>query len=323
MEKNEMEDLFKRSFENFEAEVNPGVWEKVQLGLKGYGLAFLAKKFINKIGLNTIVIVVTSSVAILSTVFFMNRSKKTENVSTVSTIETKNNKPATITKVIASSKEVVNTTVAKKEKASEKVTPVSETTVLPENKKGNKKLESLVNTLAKEDVASISASCVGGVVPLIINLSNAGTGKINKWSYNDGSKPVTLANPIKVFDTPGIYTITLVSKGADGTTDIDSIKVEATGNSSLRPSSNASFSPNGDKIDDEFVFKSVNIAKMSAIIVDSKGNIVYDYKGIECRWDGKDLKGEKVKEGTYFYIMSAEGFDGKKYAQKGKVNLTR
>lgn len=59
MKKNELEDIFKDSFENFEAEVSPSVWKNVQTALKGAGIGLLGKTILNKIGANTIIAVVS------------------------------------------------------------------------------------------------------------------------------------------------------------------------------------------------------------------------------------------------------------------------
>jgi gliding motility-associated-like protein len=198
----------------------------------------------------------------------------------------------------------------------------STNTIADASKKDKKKIESVINKFSEEPIASISASPVGGTVPLIVNLTNTGTGKVNKWTFSDGKKANTASNPVHVFETPGVYSVILSSINADGKTATDSIKVEVTGNSSIT-SIPTEFSPNGDGVLDVFVLQSKNIAHMNAKIFDKKGTVVYKSEGIDARWDGNDLQGKKAKEGIYFYLINAEGVDGKKYEQKGSINLTR
>jgi gliding motility-associated-like protein len=121
---------------------------------------------------------------------------------------------------------------------------------------------------------------------------------------------------------PGIYTIALTSTGSDGKTSTDSIKVEVTGNSSISAIP-LSFSPNGDGVNDIFNFTSKHIANMSSVIFDKKGRTIYKWEGKDFKWDGNDEAGKPAKEGTYFYIINAEGVDGKKFEQKGRINLVR
>ncbi|MCX6295162.1 MAG: gliding motility-associated C-terminal domain-containing protein [Bacteroidetes bacterium] len=320
MKKNNIEDFFKDSFENFEAEVSPSVWKNIQTGLKGVGLGVIAKMLLNKIGSNAIIAVVSSAAAVLATVFVMNGTDNKSDTKAPKTkaepvvvLETPKSSVDEIKKFLSNSAK--ETPVVKKVTESESV----DTKVAGTIKKDKKAIEAL---LSDERVASISSSCVGGAVPLIINLSNIGNGKINKWTFNDGTKPMTGANPIKYFDEPGIYTITLTSTGADGKTATDSIKVEALANSYIE-SIPKEFSPNGDGQNDIFIFKSENIAKMQVSIYDKDAQKVYEYKGTGFNWDGKTQKGEKAKEGIYLYMINADGKDGKKYEQKGKINLTR
>jgi gliding motility-associated-like protein len=329
MKKDNFEDLFKDSFENFEEEVSPGVWSNIQNALKGVGIGLLGKALLNKIGTSTIVAVVSSAAAVISTVVIMNWGGKTET-----------KKPVTGTK--PEPKIIVETPKAPVEaikeflsdKKEEKKPAVAENGGKPANKSETKektggsttvikkdKMNEVISEYSSQSVASISASPIGGTVPLIVNLSNSGNGKINKWNFGDGQKE-TGNNPVHVYDVPGIYTIMLASLGADGKTVLDSIKVEVTGNSFIS-SIPATFSPNGDGEVDVFTFNSKDISNMDGIIFDKTGTTIYKWQGTAVKWDGKDLKGKPAKEGTYFYIVEATGTDGKKFERKGTINLTR
>jgi gliding motility-associated-like protein len=326
MKKDELENLFKDSFENFEADVNPSVWKNVQTGLKGAGLGAIAKMLFNKIGTNAIVAIVSSAAAVLGTVLVMNGSgKKPEQKSTINTVVPKvvaDTQKPTVDEI----KNFLSNNTANNQKAI--VAPENDATSNTDAKnnistitikKDKKQIQSL---LSGERVASISTSCVGGAVPLLVNLTNIGTGKINKWSFNDGTKPKTEVNPIKYFAEPGIYTIVLTSTNVDGITETDSVTVEALANSSIEAIP-AEFTPNGDGKNDVFVFNSQNIKNMTVAIFDKDGKVVYEYKGTGFNWDGKTQKGEKAKEGIYLYMIAADGKDGKKYEQKGKIKLAR
>ncbi len=322
MKKDNLEDLFKDSFENFEAEVNPTVWKNVQTALKGVGLGLLGKMLLNKLGSSAVISIVSSAAAVIATVFIMNGTGTKTN----KTAPKEEATPKVVAEAIKPTIEEIKTFLAP-EKVEAKETPaVLKNDVEAKKKNGTiivKKDKKAIEALLSDNrIASISSSCVGGAVPLIINLSNIGSGKINKWTFNDGTKAMTGANPVKFFDEPGIYTIMLTSTTADGKTAVDSIKVEAFSNSSVAPTQ-AEFSPNGDGMNDYFAFTSKNIVNMSAIIYDKNGNVVYDYKGTDGKWDGKKKNGEQAKDGIYLYSISADGADGKKYKQEGKIKLTR
>jgi gliding motility-associated-like protein len=124
-----------------------------------------------------------------------------------------------------------------------------------------------------------------------------------------------------LYDIPGIYTVLLYSKNVDGVSAVDTVTIEVYGNSSL-PAQPTMFSPNGDGVNDLFVFQTKDIVEMDASIVDENGKMVFNC-GIGCKWDGKDKQGKDVKVGKYYYMIKAIGVDGKKYERKGIINLTR
>jgi gliding motility-associated-like protein len=324
MKENELEDMFKKSFENFEAEVNPSVWKNIQTGLKGAGVGVLAKMLLNKIGTNAIVAIVSSAATVVGTVLVMNYSgNKTEIPKPITETPSKQIAEKPVPVAVDEAKNIVATPNNETKKAvvdpTEKKPVNNQVTLSVKNKK---LVQKELSAFSEDRIASISSSCIGGAVPLIVNLSNIGTGKINKWSFNDGTKSIIGSNPIKVFDVPGLYTIMLNAIDSDGKTAVDSLKIEVTGNSSLA-SMPSEFSPNGDGKEDVFTFTSKNIVNMNATVYDTKGNVVYDYTGINGKWDGTTLTGAKAKEGLYLYIVSATGADGKKLEAKGKIKLTR
>lgn len=334
MKKNDIEDLFKKSFEDYEAEVSPGVWKNVRIGLKWGGLALLFNTVLNKIGINTVIALLSSAAIVISSVAIMNKQDNADKTEPVA-IETKVLPVAAPQTPVAENiaalnaveqKEENNKTLAaldlKNTDQAQKAVVAEAAILVESSKKDNKKIASVINKFSEEPVASISASPVSGTAPLIVDLTNSGTGKTNKWTYSDGKKDQTSTNPVHVFETPGIYSVILSSTNAKGETAIDSIKVEVTGNSSVS-SIPKDFSPNGDGVLDVFVFQTKNIAKMSAKIFDKKGAIIYKSDTTDAKWNGKDLKGNEAKEGIYFYIINAEGVDGKKYEPKGSINLTR
>lgn len=325
MKKNNIEDLFKDSFENFEAEVSPGVWSNIQTALKGVGIGLLGKALLNKIGTNTLVAVISSAAAVISTVIVINwggkpHTKTVADTKPVPKTVIEKPKPVHVEEIkqFLSDNPTVSSKPETKNKEEAKNTSELKNNTIQIKKE---KINEVISEYSDLAVASISASPIGGTVPLIVNISNSGTGKINKWNFGDGQKE-TGANPVHVYDVPGVYTISLTSVGTDGKTSTDSIKVEVTGNSSISAIP-PSFSPNGDGVNDVFHFTSKFIANISSVIFDKKGHTIYKWEGKDFNWDGNDQAGKPVKEGTYFYIINAEGVDGKKFEQKGRINLVR
>lgn len=326
MKKNEnIEDLFKKSFENFEAEVKPGIWPNIQTALKGAGIGLLAKTLLNKIGANTLAVIVSSAAAVISTVVVMNwesaHNKKTAVYKKPVVIEKA--KPVKVEEIKNFLSNTPLETVPKSAPIGEIKQPDNEqkTKDITSGTIKKEKINALITEYKDSPVAAISANPIGGTVPLVVNLSNSGTGKINKWNFGDGQRENGV-NPVHVYDVPGHYTIALTSTNADGTTAVDSVKIDVSGNSSISAVTKE-FTPNGDGVNDVFTLQSKNIAVMNAKIFDKKGTIIYKSDGVDAKWSGLDLHGKEAPNGVYFYLITAEGVDGKKYEQKGKINLTR
>jgi gliding motility-associated-like protein len=322
MKEDDIEDLFKKSFKDYEPEVKPSVWKNIRVWLKWGGLAFFFNTILNKIGISTVVAVI-SSIAIIGTAVVLNRNNKsadntndskTEIIKTSTSIE-----HPTITET--SNTENKNAAIDNEIKASDNKTNTAleaTNTIAASTKKDDKK-SGPSTEVSNEPIAVITASINSGNIPLIVDFSNTGTGKICKWAFTDGKNTSAESSPVHVFEAPGIYSVILTSTNAKGKTAVDTLKVEAKG-SATAPKD---FSPNGDGKLDVFVFKSKNIASMNAKVYDKNGTLVYKSEGKDAGWDGKDTQGKEAKEGIYFYSISAQGVNGKKYDQTGSIKLAR
>jgi len=336
-DKNNIEDLFKESFDNYESDVKPKVWNNVKKVLKWGSAGLLIKFLVNKVGTNTIVAIVSSAITVVSTVLFMEKIQSaektqpvTEKVETALPLTTNiENLPAAIAN--DSSQNKFSQEVQPTDKVAVSASTVDEqkseksfknTSLVEVNAVDSKKIKSVIKDFSEQSIAIISASPVSGSSPLVVNLVNIGNGIDNKWTFSDGQSPSKESNPPCVFIEAGVHTVILQSKTADGKIAVDSVHITVTGNSFLSSPPNV-FSPNDDGVADVFTFQSKNISEMGAEIYDKKGKLVYRWVGNDGKWDGRTFKGEKVPEGIYYYIVNAEGVDGKKYEQKGKIKLTR
>ena len=319
--KDEFEDLFKEKFENFEPEVSSDVWKHIQAGLKGVGIGVIGKMILNKIGTNAVIAIVSSAAAVVVTVVVMNMgSSEKGQTSNDSKIE---KAPMIIEQPVK--KVEPSVAVSSQEKSVKEEDNNQYTERKSADKQDKEHTQSVINAFEEESIASISASTVSGTIPLIVNFSNRGTGKISKWTFADGKEENTTTNPVHVFKKPGIYLVTLTATNSAGKNVMDSTIIEVKENPYASKVSD--FSPNGDGNKDVFILNLVlpnnNVANMNFIVFDEKGSMVYSSKGVDAKWDGKDNKGHDVKEGLYFYVLKSESIDGKKYENKGEINLLR
>lgn len=65
-----------------------------------------------------------------------------------------------------------------------------------------------------------------------------------------------------------------------------------------------------------------SLIKFKCSIFNRWGNKIYEWTDPAKGWDGK-YKGSYVSTGVYFYIITAEGSDGKKYKKGGDINVLR
>jgi gliding motility-associated-like protein len=78
------------------------------------------------------------------------------------------------------------------------------------------------------------------------------------------------------------------------------------------------FSPNGDGINDRFVFKHQSLESCKLTIVDRNGKVVYKRKIEDIySWDGWDgnmhNSNRRAPEGQYYFVVEAMGYDGVEY----------
>jgi gliding motility-associated-like protein len=128
----------------------------------------------------------------------------------------------------------------------------------------------------------------------------------------------TNANSQTAFSNPGTYTIYQIVTDASGCTDTISkvINIENTftiGNV---------FTPNGDGKNDIFSFNCAGCNDYDLEITNRWGQLMYHgNKGSEF-WDGTTGSGEKVSEGTYFYILKIQ-YGSEEKLLKGFIQLFR
>ena len=83
------------------------------------------------------------------------------------------------------------------------------------------------------------------------------------------------------------------------------------------------FSPNGDGINDEFIFNENGIKVVFVEIYNRWGSLVMNWTELDKGWDGRGSDGQELPDGVYFYVLTADGEDGHYYENKGSITLLR
>ncbi len=178
--------------------------------------------------------------------------------------------------------------------------------------------------------ASFTVQPKTGEAPLEITMavdsaSNGGNETSITYNYEfyentDTSKLLTTTDTKFTLERPGEYTARLVAtylQCRNVFISPDFIKVD----SSLLEIPNV-FTPNGDGANDYFQVKALSLKSFSGKIMNRWGRVVFEWtdsRTFENGWDGTYMNGGKPEpSGTYYYVISATGWDDKVY--KGAVN---
>lgn len=65
--------------------------------------------------------------------------------------------------------------------------------------------------------------------------------------------------------------------------------------------------PNGDGVNDEFVFEGDGNAELHLFIYNRWGAEVYAQKGYGLEWNGRSNNGTRLTDGVYFYVIEGNG----------------
>jgi gliding motility-associated-like protein len=185
--------------------------------------------------------------------------------------------------------------------------------------------------------ANVEASLLSGFAPLTVSFSNLSGSTLGSkfnndnvntiWNFGNGSYTVTKAaniSPTAVYNQPGTYTVNAFAKKG---TCLDSVtKLYIKVNVPSRFEVPNVFTPNNDGINDFFFLHTASLNDISASIYDRWGRLVFKTEHSttgNISWDGKTPEGKDAPTGTYFYVIKADGSDGKAYEEKGTLSLIR
>ncbi len=159
-----------------------------------------------------------------------------------------------------------------------------------------------------------------GTIPLAVTFSNTSTGANSyNWSFGDGNSS-TSVSPTNTYTNVGTYTVVLAAINGTCT---DTFRINVIANIATTIIIPNIFSPNGDGINDEFFIPNTGMNSLNCDIFNRWGQLLHSITAPNQGWDGITPNGDKAPDGTYMYILQAQGLDGKTYKQQGTVTLVR
>jgi large repetitive protein len=170
-------------------------------------------------------------------------------------------------------------------------------------------------------VAAFTASPDSGNAPLPVVFTNASTGATTyAWNFGASTTTSVTTNAAYTYNLPGTYTVVLVaSNGACADTAYGIVIVDVP-TTIIIPNV---FSPNGDSLNDEFFIACTGMKTLNCDIFNRWGQKVFTLTGPNQSWDGRLNNGHAANEGTYFYMLVAEGYDNKTYTYQGPLTLVK
>lgn len=168
--------------------------------------------------------------------------------------------------------------------------------------------------------ASFVATPTSGEAPVnVTTLNTSLNASTYAWTFGEGSGSASF-EPNFTYENYGDYVITLIATNSNGCMDTAKTNVHIDQVSALIIPN--VFTPNGDGLNDTFrpVIRE-GITEFKATVYDRWGIKLHEWTDVNQGWDGKAKSGKQSPDGTYFYIISGKGIDGKSYEYNGFVQL--
>lgn len=304
IEKDNIQDLFSKAFENHASAVKPELWAGVQAKMAAAG-AVGGTAAVKGISALTKWIIGTAAVTTVgvTTALVLNNTKESEAPKTENTI------PATTNQVAVENEKKTETP---------KVTSYNGKTLKDENaaefsngetplgNDGGHVTYSPANIGYNPDTYVVNYSNASGNNSEGSSSSSSTSENHSASSTNSGTKPSTSA--------PEVKPSTNYREANETKPELKEAKAEVPN----------IFTPNFDRNNDYFeLISSENLESLEISIYDQNGKKVYTSNEMNFKWDGTDFSNSPCAEGIFSYQLSVVGTDGKAKTKKDFVYLKR
>ena len=128
------------------------------------------------------------------------------------------------------------------------------------------------------------------------------------WDFGDGNLSFK-ENPKHRYNSVGTYDVKLLIVSEDNYIYTETKVVEIKSSASINNIPNV-ITPNGDRVNDNFMIKMTNIDEFTITITNQIGVQVFQSNDQDFIWDGTDMSGNPVEKTVYTYYIFAKGNDG-------------
>ncbi len=308
---NNIDQLFKDSLSNFEADVNPSAWENIEKGLQSPPV----RVFKNVKVKNIISFLVLSGAAILTILYFTGKKSETpltpSDVKTVQQNHTQTNaigdRKAMPSPGLSSTIKTENSTVEGKQNSKiedQKTSKVQRSISDADRSKEKESSAQQSSTQTTTKDLKDNAIHQDKSVPVVKNISGSPENlSLSKTSESDHDVSLAIPSGEEV---------------SNGQQDASPL-VDTDNNFAFYIPE--AFSPNGDGVNDYFIPMGLNFKDYELKIYDRLGIEVFSSKDIVNSWDGKLSNGKEVPPGIYLYVINVKDLSNKNHPYKGKITL--
>ena len=171
--------------------------------------------------------------------------------------------------------------------------------------------------------ADFGPSVYSGYTPLPVNFLDSSSATAVSWTWNFGDGQTGSGqDPNHIYNNGGTYTITEVVTDSHGCKSTDTKVIHVTDLPSWITVPNI-FTPNNDGDNDVWQVRYQGISEFDAKIYDRWGVMMTELFAPGQAWDGRTSGGATAVNGTYYYIITAKGDDGKQYNFTGYLMLIK
>ncbi|MBR4535603.1 MAG: gliding motility-associated C-terminal domain-containing protein [Bacteroidales bacterium] len=304
--KKHIDDIFKDQFDQFEAPVSDGLWDKIQQN-PGWQQHLRRQKIRNLSVYAVLAVIVISSCAVL---LHQRNISDNQDIDTFSVEEEE---------LAVSSQETADIQPANNDampeiSADETIVPADPVLEATDTPSAQNDTETMIP--AEDNSAVINPANTEPPVPQNNSASEKSSEKNtinNKNNSNNNNSTQTSESNNKSNSTPG---------GNESPTTPSGTSENANPNSSLFSIPNA-FTPNGDGLND--VFKPVTSAEIQQYQLDifaMSGQHIFTSRNLEYGWNG-EFQGGAMNSGNYIYVIKYKETNGREHIDKGQLLLIR
>ncbi len=139
------------------------------------------------------------------------------------------------------------------------------------------------------------------------------------WDFGDNNTS-TEQSPSNKYNDVGIYLVKLLVTTINGCES--GMEKEVIIHPNFIVYAPTAFTPNGDGLNDVFELKGVGINKFLLQIYSRWGELMFESKSLEDKWDGT-YDGDLVPTGTYVYSIYYTSMINREYTKQGSVTVVR